>query len=368
MDQNTKEENTGGREIDLMELVKKVWAVRRFIIKWTVTAAVVGLVVAFSIPAEYNVSVKMVAEDNTNTQASGGMSQLMNLAGLGTGTTGSGYGIGVMMYPEVASSIPFLADMRDIKVKPGDLESPITLYDYITQEQKTAWWNHIISAPFKALGWVSSLFREKKKEVVRDESFNISALTPEQARYINGMRARVNMSLDKRTAIISANVTMQDPVVTAVVADSMVAKLKEYIIRYRTDKARQDMEYCTRAFEESKGQYFNAQKRYAIFVDQNKNIVKESVKIEQDRLDNEMNLAFGVYNATAQQLETAKLKVQEQTPCVTVIEPASVPLRKSKPRKMNILFGFIFLGIVGSAGYVVGKELFFGQKSSSIPK
>lgn len=128
------------------------------------------------------------------------------------------------------------------------------------------------------------------------------------------------------------------------------------------------MEYCTRAFEESKGQYFNAQKRYAIFVDQNKNIVKESVKIEQDRLDNEMNLAFGVYNATAQQLETAKLKVQEQTPCVTVIEPASVPLRKSKPRKMNILFGFIFLGIVGSAGYVVGKELFFGQKSSSMPK
>ncbi len=367
MDQNTKEENTGGREIDLIELVKKVWAARRFIIKWTVATTVVGLVVAFSIPAEYGVSVKMVAEDNTNTQASGGMSQLMNLAGFGTGTAGSGYGIGVMMYPEIVSTVPFLADMRNIKVQPRKADVPVTLYEYITKDQETAWWNYIISAPFKALGWVSSLFREKK-EVARNDSFNIFALTPEQEHYINGMRARVNISLNKKTAIVSANVTMQDPVVTAVVADSMVAKLKEYIIRYRTDKARQDMEYCTRAFEESKNQYFNAQKRYAVFVDQNKNIVKESVKIEQDRLNNEMNLAFSVYNATAQQLETAKLKVQEQTPCVTVIEPASVPLRKSKPRKMNILFGFIFLGIVGSAGYVAGKELFFGQKSSSMPK
>ncbi len=368
MSENIKgKEAKEGNDIDLIELVKKIWAGRRFIIKWVGISAVAGLVVGFSIPAEYSVSVKMVAEDNTNNQTSAGMSQLMNLAGFAPNQAANGYGIGVMMYPEVVSTIPFLADMRNIKVQSQKANAPITLYEYITEDQKTAWWNYIISAPFKALGWVLSLFKEDSEEDGGD-TFNMSYLTKEQMGYIDAMRARINIDLDTKSAVISANVTMQDPVVTAVVADSMVSRLKEYIVRYRTDKARQDMEYCSRAFEESKGQYFDAQRRYAVFVDQNKNIVKESVKIEQDRLRNEMQLAYGVYNAMAQQLETAKLKVQEQTPCVTVIEPSSVPLKKSKPRKKIILFTFVFLGVLGSVGYIVGKDMLSGQKSSSMPK
>lgn len=369
-DNKDKDAKTGN-DIDLIELAKKIWGRRRFIIKWSIVSAIAGLIVGFSIPAEYSVSVRMVAEDNTNTQTSGGMSQLMNLAGFGTGgTVGGGYGIGVMMYPEVVYSIPFLADMRNVKIRPRNSKAPISLYDYMTEGQKTAWWNHVMAVPFSVLGWMTSLFEEKKEADLQQQQqrFDIFSLTSKQMGYINAMRARVYMNLDKKNAIISAHVTMQDPIVAAVVADSLVSKLKEYITRYRTDKARQDMEYCAKTVREAKNQYFEAQKRYALFVDQNKNIVKESIKIEQDRLRNEMDLTYGVYNATAQQFEAAKLKVQEQTPCVTVIEPATVPLRKTKPRKMTILLGFIFLGVIGSAGYVVGKDMFFGQKSSSMPK
>lgn len=62
-------ENTGNNpvgEIDLLEIARKLWARRRFIFKWTGVAAVVGLVVGFSIPSEYTVSVKMVAEESDN--------------------------------------------------------------------------------------------------------------------------------------------------------------------------------------------------------------------------------------------------------------------------------------------------------------
>lgn len=369
MDQNTKEGNTRSSEIDFLDLGKKIWGKRRLVIKWTVVSLLVGLVVAFSIPAEYSVSVKMVAEDKTKDLSGGGnMSQLMSLAGIETAGVGSGYGIGVTMYPEVVSSIPFLADMRNIEVQPKNSKRSVTLYEYLVEGQKMAWWNHVIAVPFKVLGWFISLFKEKAEEDGAGDVFHIQALTKKQMDYVMDMRNRVNVDLDKKNAVIYATVTMQDPVVAAVVADSMVSKLKEYIIRYRTDKARQDVDYCTRAFEESKSQYFEAQKRYAVFVDQNKNIVRESIKIEQDRLRNEMELTYGVYDATARQLESAKLKVQEQTPCVTVIEPATVPLRKTTPKRKTILLGFIFLGIVVSAGYVLGKELLFAQKSSSMPK
>jgi uncharacterized protein involved in exopolysaccharide biosynthesis len=81
--------------------------------------------------------------------------------------------------------------------------------------------------------------------------------------------------------------------------------------------------------------------------------VLEYVLIEQDRLKNEQSLAYNVYSTLAQQVEKARLKVQEQTPCVTVIEPARVPVRKSNTSKLTILILFGFLGALGGVIKVV---------------
>lgn len=50
-------------EIDLLELAKKIWAKRRFIIKYALIGAVAGLVIGFSLPKEYTSSVKMAPEE-----------------------------------------------------------------------------------------------------------------------------------------------------------------------------------------------------------------------------------------------------------------------------------------------------------------
>lgn len=361
-------ENTGNNpvgEIDLLEIARKLWARRRFIFKWIGVAAVVGLVVGFSIPSEYTVSVKMVAETTEGKTSTSGVSQLASLAGINLGGPGSGYGIGVLMYPQVASSLPFLADMRTVPVQPRKAKEPYTLYDYLSEHQKTAWWNHVIAFPFRALGWLGSLFSSKdQRQNDGVEVFDVSNLTEEQYRYVKMLQERMGISLDEKTGIITASVTMQDPGVAAVVADSMVSKFQEYIVRYRTDKARQDMEYCQKAFDESKKQYYAAQNRYAAFVDQNKDLVRQSVKTEQYRLSNEMDFAYNMYAATSQQLEMAKLKLQEQTPCLTVLEPATRPLQKSKPSKAKILIGFMFLGALASCGYLVVKDMFWGENKA----
>lgn len=79
-------------------------------------------------------------------------------------------------------------------------------------------------------------------------------------------------------------------------------------------------------------------------------------RIEQERLHNEMTLAFNVYNTLAQKLEQDKLRVQEQTPVFTIIEPASVPLKASSPKKMLILVAFVFLALTGGCGYLIIKK------------
>jgi uncharacterized protein involved in exopolysaccharide biosynthesis len=71
-----------------------------------------------------------------------------------------------------------------------------------------------------------------------------------------------------------------------------------------------------------------------------------------------MSLAFGVYNTLAQQLEQNRLRIQEQTPVYTVIEPATVPLQKSSPRRALILVSFVFLAFCGAIGYLLVKDTF----------
>lgn len=66
-----------------------------------------------------------------------------------------------------------------------------------------------------------------------------------------------------------------------------------------------------------------------------------------------MNLAYQVYTQMSQQLQMAKAKVQEITPVYTVVQPATVPLRASKPNKLMILVGFVFLAGVGSVGWIL---------------
>ena len=68
----------------------------------------------------------------------------------------------------------------------------------------------------------------------------------------------------------------------------------------------------------------------------------------------------------AQQLETAKIKVQEQTPCVTIIEPASVPVKKSNASKLVILVGFIFLGLCVAVGKILLPDFFVKKQNESI--
>ena len=122
---------------------------------------------------------------------------------------------------------------------------------------------------------------------------------------------------------------------------------------YRTEKARQDLEYYETLYEEAKQNYFASQQRYAGYVDRNQGVVLQRVRTEQERLQNEMNLNYQLYNACAQQLQAAKAKVQQETPVFTIINPPQVPLKRSKPSKVTILLACVFLGACIAAVWVL---------------
>lgn len=345
-------------EIDLLELAGKIWKKRKFVIKTAIAGAIAGLIVAFSIFNEYTTTVKMAPEGMKATSESG-VADLAAMAGFDLGGKNKADGINLMLYPDVVMSTPFIVEMSQIPVRGKKMESPVTLYDYIDNGLSQAWWGVVLGLPMKALGWVASIWSEKEET---PDTLNPYALTRDQSRVLDMLKARMQVFVDKKTGVITASATMQDPVVTATVADSLVRKLEEYMSDYRTEKARRDMLFTQNLFDEAREKYYAAQRKYAQAADANQRIARNSAKIELDRLQNEQQLAFGVYNQLAQQLESAKIKVQEQTPCVTIIEPATVPVKKSNTSKLVILIGFIFLGGIAGISTIIFKDVFLKKK------
>lgn len=170
-------------------------------------------------------------------------------------------------------------------------------------------------------------------------------LSKKELKKIETLKKMISASVDKKTSMTSVAVTFQTPRVAAVVADSVVKKLQEHIIDYRTSKAKEDCGYLEKLFKERQQEYYAAQQKYADYLDSHDNIILQSVRAEQERLQNDMSLAYQVYSQVASQLQVARAKVQEEKPVFAVVEPAVVPLTPSGTSKKIYVLAFIFLSV-----------------------
>lgn len=364
--QDTPQKRPEEQEIDLLELAQKVWADRKLVFKSCGVAVLVALVVAFSIPKEYATSVTL-APETASRGAGGTMGALAAMAGINLGSSSTSDALSPELYPDIVSSTPFLVDLMDVRVKDSKAEIDTTLYAYLDEYQRAPWWSSVISLPFKALGWTISLFKDKDKEDVAGTALDPSHLTEDADRITKALNGRISVSVDKKTGVTTLSVTMQDPIISAQLTDTVMHRLQNYITDYRTNKARHDLAFTEHLYTEAQSDYEQAQKKYAAFVDANQNIILRSYMAEQERLQNEMNLAYQVYTQVSQQLQMAKAKVQEITPVYTVVQPATVPLRAAKPNKLMILIGFVFLAGVGSVGWILFvKDLLKSWKKQSV--
>ncbi|MDE6265963.1 MAG: chain-length determining protein [Muribaculaceae bacterium] len=348
-----KQENGAETEIDILELLSNLWSQRKKLIKWSLWGAVIGLIVAFSIPKEYTTTVKLAPESD-DKKGTGSLGSLASMAGINLGAGGGVDAVYPMLYPDVVSSVPFITGLFDVEVKTSDKEDPkeMTVQEYLEKETRSAWWSYIMKAPFKLIALISS-----DGEVGGEHKLNNFQLTKREDKLVQALQRCISTSVDNKTSVVTISVQMQDPLVSAMLADTVVARLQTYITAYRTNKARQDLEYAMKLNEEARQNYYDAQQRYADYLDRNQGLALHSAQTTRERLQNEASLAFNLYNQTAQQVQMAQAKVQETTPVYAVIEPASVPVKASAPRKSLILVGFTFLAFVACAVWVLfGKS------------
>lgn len=330
-------------EIDLMELACKLWDKRRTVGKWCLGGLVLGLIVAFSIPREYSTTIKLTPELRSKT-AGGGMSALASLAGVNLGSEGSVDAVYPELYPDVLNSTPFMVEVLQSEIPTEN--GPCRVYDIIDKKTSQPWWSAAIGGVLS----IPSLFAGSPAASDTIDPYHLNA---KQASTVLKLGKRVVADFNTKKSVITITTSLQDPVASANLADTVVACLQKYVTEYRTEKSRKDLEYAKRINEEAREAYYAAQRSYAEASDRNHALISRSAGIELERLKNEASLAFDLYNSTAQRVQMAEAKVQETTPVFAVIQPATIPVKPSKPSRLIILIGMVFLAFMAASAYIL---------------
>lgn len=335
-----------------MENVQRIFDLFGLLLrKWWIIAIVclsTGALSAWyivSIPRSYTATIVMMPEMNDGSTMSG-LGSLAAMAGLKMPGGGSEEAIHPELYPKIVRTPYFIADLLKQEVAPGDSGLVVTLYEYLTKYQKVPWWEM----------WFDGKGEQKVKEDKDGPltpNINPHKMTKRQARFIQEVSSAIACFVEKRTTMVTIDVTMQDPDVAAQVVELVRDRLQHHITEYRTSKARTDEMYWEGITEKALREYKDAQRKYATFADANQDLVLASVKQEEERLENEMQMAFNTYSQSAQQLQLARAKVQERTPAFTAIQPATVPTKPSAPKRVVFVGMMLLLSFMITAMMVV---------------
>ncbi len=345
-------------EIDLMAVGLHIWAGRKLILKTLILFFVIGLLVAFTGSEKYTSQVKLIPETGKRL----GLGTLGGIASqFGFGNISSSIEEGSIppeYFPEIIHSIPFLKSLMEFEVSIPDEQKNISLFLYFSEHRKASILSYIkaytIGLPFTALNFLRDIFK-KEEEGIEAGDGKLYRLSKEEWEVVEILKK--NLSLDiNRDGMIFLTVTMPEANLAAEVADQATELLSKYIHEYKTDKAREDLAFVEARFKEAADRFEQRQVQLARFRDENRGQMTALAQTEEQRILSEYELAFNVYNTLARQLEEAKLKLQEETPVIKVIEPAVVPKEKSAPRRMMILAVSIFIGILSGIGLVFGKR------------
>ena len=334
------------KKISFKEIWQALLKYKKLFIKVLVTTFVIACFLLLCLPNYYNAKVTL-APEMSGRSASGGLSSLASSFGVNIGSSTNGAdALNPTLYPDMMNSVDFKTSLFPIKVHELDSDESFTYYDYLKKHQKSPWWSAAMKAVF-------SIFKSKKEEI---EKVNPFMLTKEQDQIIQTINQKISCDIDNKSYVISISVTDQDPLIAAVMADSVKQRLQDAITAYRTSKARVDLEYNKKLYEETKAKYDNARQQYAAYADANQGMILQSAQSRLIELQNEMQLQYQAYTNVATQLMAAEAKVQEETPAFTTLQNATVPVKKAGPSRAKLAILYCFLAFLITCVYILHKE------------
>jgi hypothetical protein len=262
------------------------------------------------------------------------------------------------LYPDLMESNEFIVGLMPIQIttEAKDDEPSITTdyYTYLKNYQKS----NPLTQPFRVLSnSIKKAFsKEENGKPITAKELNPFKLSEKDSKIFERATRNITCAVDKKTEVISITVIDQDPLVCATMADSVCRHLQDFIIMYRTKKARIDADHYQHLADSAKMEYESAVNEYSIFCDANQDIVLQSVNSKRDALEQDMQFKYNTYSTLAAQLEAMKIKLQERTPVFTTLKSASVPIKPAGPKRVLFVIGMLMLVAFINSIRIVNKN------------
>lgn len=342
-----EQKNKQLQAIDVNAIAKLLWTNKRLFYKTLPAAFVIACVYILCIPRYYRTEAKLAPEIEA-PMTGGALSSIVSSFGLGIGDIKTGDAITPLLYPDLMDDNAFVASMFDFQVESIDGEIKTSYYEYMEKYQKASIW-------MMPIIWIKNLLKPTDKGGEGGE-FNPYRMSKHDSEIADGIRGNINLSVDKKTGVISISVEAQDPLICKTVADSVQNRLQAFITDYRTSKARNDYEYYKNLTTKAKEEYEEARQLYSKSSDANMNAVMASTSTWLEALENEVQIKQGTYTTVHTQMETAKAKVQERTPVFTIIQGAAVPVKPAGPKRMIFVAFVLLLTFAGTSLYILRRQ------------
>ena len=350
------------QEIDLVELIQKMWINRWLIIKVAGVFVVLGVLVALFSAKVYTASCDIVPD--TGKSGNSKMSSLAALAGVNLGEGADVTALSPLVYQNIMNGTSFRKELMQTKIDFEKADKPVSFFDYYTSEEynKPGVFDYIkkytIGLPFVILNAIRGEQPEPDYSAIgNSEGPTMETLSKDEYNALKILEQCVSLTLDNKNGYVTITTNMPEAVASAQLAQATVVLLQKYITEFKIAKVQSNLDFIQSRYNEAKKNFEDIQIRRAAFRDANTNTNKYSARVEAEKLDAEYTLAMNLYSELATQLEQAKIEVKKDTPILTVVRPVTIPYKKSKPQRLQILVAFTFLGVVAGAGLVLGLPM-----------
>ncbi len=337
-------------KIDFSIIIDKLLKNKKSLIIYALIGFVIGIVVAKSIPKEFTSTTIFTIKSN-DTQL-GKMSGIASFMGVNLANTSNVEVFTPNIYQDVMSSTSFIRDIWQIEVEDSVRNIKTNFFDYLDQHTKEPWWNHIAKSPFYLVNLIKG-----ENDVETSISKSKYAISGKELKLMRKTKESFSISTNKDNAITTFKITTQSPEISAFLADTITTFLQEYIINARTQKANNNLINSKKLYLKSKDEYYKKQEELAEFIDANKNIISARHNILQEKLQNEVNLTYTIYNQMAQQLQMDEIVVQDNIPVFTIIQPPLAINKATKPKTKWVLVFFTFFATAIGLFWIIRKEL-----------
>ncbi len=312
-------------EIDLIEILKKIFNFKKLVIYITGLFILIGIAVALLSPVKFTSSTVFIPQKQEGATSS--LSGVASLVGINLGSASYGGDIPTSMYPQIGESPKF---KRLLLGKSIDSKKNITLKQFLVEHYN---------------------IKEDNKPTI--SKLDMTELEEECFMILSKI---ISINVNKKDGFVTINSIMPIAEYSAVVTKLSREILQNIIIENKIETARQNLNFSKNQLSEKKLEFDEIQSKLAYYSDSNLNTVNSFVINEKDKLEAEFEIISAVVTELSKQVEQAKLQVTKDTPVFSTIKEAIIPNKRTSPKRTQLVIIFGFIGFVVSCLFIIIKD------------